>query len=143
MIEKSLIYSFDERYRVVETLKQLLSECSVMTFAGNLGAGKTTIIGDLLHACGVIPPITSPSFTYLNIYENRKGERFYHFDLYRIETLKKFQQMGFDEYLYQPDSWAFIEWPAIIMPLLDHAVCQVSLDYHQEIDKRIMHIKCI
>jgi len=143
MIEKRLIYAFDERQRVVEELKQLLPQCSVMTFTGDLGVGKTTVIRALLRACGIENTITSPTFTYVNIYENKKGEHFYHFDLYRIKTINEFQQMGFDEYLYQPDSWVFIEWPAVIMPLLDNGVCQVTLDYHREQNKRIMHVKCV
>ncbi len=142
MIKKRLTYAFDERQRAVEELKKLLPQCSVMTFTGDLGTGKTTLIRALLRACGVEHTITSPTFTYVNIYENKRGERFYHFDLYRIKTIDEFQQMGFDEYLHQPDSWAFIEWPEVIMPLLDNGVCQVTLDYHREQNKRIMQVKC-
>ncbi len=142
MTEKRLTYVFDERQLVVEELKKLLPQCSVMTFIGNLGVGKTTIIRALLRACGIEHTITSPTFTYVNIYENKEGERFYHLDLYRIKTIDEFQQMGFAEYLYQPNSWALIEWPEIIMPLLDNGVCRVTLDYHRKPNKRIMHVKC-
>ncbi len=143
MIKKRLTYAFDERKAVVEELKQLLPQCNVMTFTGDLGVGKTTIIRELLRACGIEQTITSPTFTYVNIYENKKGKRFYHFDLYRIKTIDEFQQMGFDEYLYQPNSWAFIEWPEVIMLLLSNGVCQVTLDYHREQNKRIMQVKCV
>ncbi|MGB8366928.1 MAG: tRNA (adenosine(37)-N6)-threonylcarbamoyltransferase complex ATPase subunit type 1 TsaE [Candidatus Babeliales bacterium] len=142
MIEKKIIYSFDERSQIIALLKQLLSQCHVMTFTGDLGAGKTTIIRELLRACGVTQPITSPTFTYLNVYKNEKEEYFYHFDLYRIHSLEEFQQLGFDEYLCQPNSWAFIEWPSIIMPLLDHSVCHIKIDHQQEYDKRLLQIQC-
>lgn len=140
MIEKKILYSIDELKQVITLLKQLLTQCCVMTFTGDLGAGKTTIIRELLCACGVTQSITSPTFTYLNIYENEKGEKFYHFDLYRIHSLAEFQELGFDEYLYQPNSWAFIEWPTIIMPLLDHAVCHIKIDHQEESDKRLLQI---
>jgi len=50
-------------------------------------------------------------------------------------SVEEFQAQGFDEYLYQPDSWAFIEWPEVITPLLTHNVCSVTFDYHEDPDK--------
>lgn len=131
-----IIYGLDEVSGVADKLLTLLPSCAVMTFAGPLGAGKTSIIRELLHRCGVSEPVTSPTFTYVNIYVNSSGNRFYHFDLYRIGTLDAFCQAGFDEYLYQPKSWAFIEWPELIMPILDHSVCQVRIEY--EAEKRVL-----
>jgi tRNA threonylcarbamoyladenosine biosynthesis protein TsaE len=93
-----------------------------------------------LRSCGITETITSPTFTYVNEYTNSKAEHFYHFDLYRIGSVEEFQSQGFDEYLYQGQSWAFIEWPEVIMPLLTHNVCFVSFDYHEDSDKRIVTI---
>jgi len=138
--EETIIYSLDEIDVLAEKLRQLMAKCRVLTFAGPLGAGKTTLISRLLQQCGIAGPITSPTFTYLNAYKNPRGERFYHFDLYRVQNLEDFCAAGFDEYLYQPDSWSLIEWPEVIMPLLDHAVCHVSLNYHDE--KRVAVISC-
>jgi tRNA threonylcarbamoyladenosine biosynthesis protein TsaE len=110
-----------------------------MTFTGPLGAGKTTIIRELLRRSGVTGLITSPTFTYVNLYTNEQGQTFYHFDLYRIQTLDEFAHAGFDEYLYQPNSRCFIEWPAIIEPLLSSNVCRVTLDYDGS-DARMIYV---
>ena len=114
---------------VAAQLKNLMDHCQVFTFTGPLGAGKTTLVSELLRQTGIKGPITSPTFTYVNEYENEQGKRFYHFDLYRVKSLAEFLSSGFDEYLYAPASWALIEWPEVISPLLNHAVCQVSLEY--------------
>ncbi len=109
----------------------------VITLRGTLGAGKTTIVRMLLEKCGVYKPITSPTFTYVNVYENKKDQLFYHFDLYRLNSIDDFIEAGFNEFLYLENSWAFIEWPKIVMPLLTKHACNVTIDYHCD-DKRIV-----
>lgn len=129
MNEKVIIFSEQEIPEIAHQLKSFMASCQVFAFTGPLGAGKTTLIAHLLAQCGVTQPITSPTFTYVNVYENSVGEIFYHFDLYRIEQLSDFIAAGFDEYLYAPKSWALIEWPQIITPLLKEKVCFIELDY--------------
>jgi len=139
---KEITYSLDDHEMVIQELKKLMPIIQIFAFNGLLGAGKTTTIKALLRSCGVSDVITSPTFTYVNKYSNDQDEHFYHFDLYRIGSLEEFQAQGFDEYLYQPDSWAFIEWPDVIKPLLTHDVCWVTFDYHEDSDKRIVKIEC-
>ena len=136
--KETMVYGLQQVHQAAEHLFKRLPFCQVMTFTGSLGAGKTTIIRELLHKVGIQEPITSPTFTYMNLYVNKSGQKFYHFDLYRIESLDAFCLSGFDEYLYQPNSWAFIEWPELIQPLLTHDVSHVYLEYSD--DKRIMCI---
>ncbi len=150
---KKIIYSLDDHEMVIEELKKLMQQCQVFACSGPLGAGKTTTIKALLRSCGVTDTITSPTFTYVNEYKNDQGEHFYHFYLYRIGSIEEFQAQGFDEYLYQPalrssqsevgpSSWAFIEWPEVIKPLLTHDVCFVTFDYGEDPDERVVKIEC-
>lgn len=141
MLKKEIIYSLDDHAVVIEELKSLMPKVQAFACVGPLGAGKTTTIKALLRSCGVTGVITSPTFTYVNEYTNDKDEDFYHFDLYRIGSVEEFQAQGFDEYLYQPNSWVFIEWPEVIKPLLTHNVCWVSFDYHEDPDKRAVTIE--
>jgi tRNA threonylcarbamoyladenosine biosynthesis protein TsaE len=138
--KKEIIYSLEDQDIVLQELQQAMQHCSVFACVGPLGAGKTTTIKALLRSCGVTGVITSPTFTYVNAYSNSVGEYFYHFDLYRIQSMEMFQEQGFDEYLYQPHSWAFIEWPEVIASLLTHDVCNVTFDYHDDPDKRVVVI---
>lgn len=127
--KETIVYGLQEVPEVAKQLAKKLQQCHVMTFTGSLGAGKTTLIRELLRYIGIQEPITSPTFNYMNVYTNKKGQKFYHFDLYRIASLDDFCAAGFDEYLYQQNSWAFIEWPEPIMSLLTHDVCHVAIDY--------------
>jgi tRNA threonylcarbamoyladenosine biosynthesis protein TsaE len=140
--KKEFVYSLAEHDTVVQEIKKLMANYQIFACSGPLGAGKTTTIKEVLRSCGITVPITSPTFTYVNEYINNDGECFYHFDLYRIGSVQEFQHNGFDEYLYNSNSWSFIEWPEVIMPLLTHDVCFVSFDYHEDPDKRIIGIEC-
>ena len=129
---KTVTYGLNDIASTATELKKMMSSCKIFTFVGPLGAGKTTLIKELLSLCGVTQTVTSPTFTYMNVYDNAEDQLFYHFDLYRINSLDEFLAAGFDEYLYVPNSWAFIEWPAVIMPLLKENVCMCDISYHGE-----------
>ena len=129
------IYGVNEVKDIALELKKLLPRCKIMTFQGTLGAGKTTLVGELLRSCGVKDVITSPTFTYVNCYKNAQGESFYHFDCYRLDSAQAFLDAGFEEYLYLLQSWALIEWPEVLEPVLKTGVCRVILDY-EGVEKR-------
>lgn len=138
MIDTEIIYSLNELDMAVELIKKAMTRYKIFAFEGTLGAGKTTLIRALLRSCGVTDVITSPTFTYVNVYHDAQGHTIYHFDLYRIETVHDFLVAGFDEYLSAPHSISFIEWPEVISPLLRDA-CLVKIDYYQ--DKRKLTLK--
>ena len=135
----TVTYGLDELDTVVQQLQDILTDCQIITFTGPLGAGKTTLIRALLATFG-ITDVTSPTFAYLQIYTNEDKQQFYHFDLYRIDSIDAFINMGFDEYLHDPDAKICIEWPTVIMPLLTGTCCHITIDYHG-IDKRTLTIE--
>ncbi len=139
MKTREFIYTLDTINEVAEELAQILGECAVVTFSGTLGAGKTTLIQALLKQYAIHDVVQSPTFTYLTTHISPTGETFYHFDLYRLKNLQEFLNAGFEEYLYQPESWALIEWPEIILPILKKRVCFLSLEYHGN-DRRRLRI---
>ncbi len=82
----------------------------VVVLAGEVGAGKTTLIRGACRALGVTEPVTSPTFT---IGQRYGGGRLpvSHLDLYRLADLEGEDPALLDDYL-RPDSVAFVEWPA-------------------------------
>lgn len=126
----SIIYDLQNIEKPVNKIIELMSSCNIIALTGILGVGKTTLIAQVLKKMGVKEIVNSPTFTYMAIYSNLNKQLFYHFDLYRINTLEEFMNAGFNEYLYEPNSWAFIEWPEIIKPLLTKKTCFIEIDYH-------------
>lgn len=140
-MNKKIVYTLDSLPLVVQEIKALLARYNVFTLTGSIGAGKTTLMRALLESCNIKQNIVSPTFTYVNIYKNDQSQTFYHFDCYRIAKVEDFVAAGFDEYLYQPNSWVFIEWPEAVMPLLDHGVCHITIEYVSDFDQRVIELK--
>lgn len=132
-------YGLQDLDRVVQQVSDIVSSKSIVTFTGSLGAGKTTLIARLLALWGVKEAIVSPTFTYVNEYKTGCGRKIYHFDLYRLDNLQSFEMMGFAEYLYEPNSICFIEWPEIIIPLIKGSFCHITIDF-QGLDKRQLKV---
>jgi len=137
-----IIYTHDTIASVAQELTTCMSYAQVMTFRGALGAGKTTLIQSILEASGVSDPAPSPTYSYVHTYTTRRGETIYHFDLYRISSIEEFCDAGFHDYLYAPGSWALIEWPEVIMDLLDRNVCHITIS-HYGYERRRVRYMCI
>jgi len=139
---QSIVFSYEQLPGLAKKIKKALEGYSIVALHGPLGAGKTSLVKELLREYGVKEDILSPTFTYMNLYRNEEGKTFIHFDLYRIKTVEDFLMAGFDEYLIVPNSLVFIEWPEIIEPLLEkrkNEVCKIFLDY-QNNNCRILKI---
>lgn len=82
----------------------------VVLVAGDLGAGKTTLIRGACRELGVGEPIVSPTFTIGRRYRGRDGLAVSHLDLFRLSDISLEEPGLLDDYL-TPDAIAFIEWP--------------------------------
>lgn len=138
---KTVIYALEELPTIITQLQKLMQQYRIFAIKGSLGAGKTTLVRTLLQACGVQGVVASPTFTYVNIYTNKQGHKFYHFDLYRIQSPQEFIDAGFDEYLNDSEAYIFIEWPEVIEKFLNqHKVCTLDLEYISEDQRSIVII---
>lgn len=99
----------------------------VVVISGDLGAGKTTLVRGACRALGVEGPVTSPTFTIGQRYEGRVPVS--HLDLYRLGGLDEEEPALLDDYL-DPESVAFVEWPAVAAPALaGRAVLAVRISH--------------
>lgn len=138
--QECILYGIDEVDQLASKLLALRASVHIFTFTGSLGAGKTTLVRAMLKAIGVQDVITSPTFTYVNVYTGTEGVTIYHFDCYRLKTTDEFLQAGFDEYMYQSGSLSFIEWPDVVMPLLhQELVCHITVDYIDDIRRKLCY----
>jgi tRNA threonylcarbamoyladenosine biosynthesis protein TsaE len=107
----------------------------VVVVAGEVGAGKTTLVRGACRALGITEPITSPTFT---IGQRYGGGRLpvSHLDLYRLQTLEGEDPALLDDYL-GPDAVAFVEWPAAGAGRLGRPAMEVRLAHIGETRRAI------
>jgi tRNA threonylcarbamoyladenosine biosynthesis protein TsaE len=116
-----------ETEAVGRRLGEKLGPGDVVVISGDLGAGKTTLVRGACRAVGVKGPITSPTFTIGQRYEGRVPVS--HLDLYRLGGLEEEEPALLEDYL-DPESVAFVEWPAVAAPALaDRAVVAVRISH--------------
>ena len=109
----------------------------IFAFLGDLGSGKTTVIGALCRKLGVTDKVSSPTFAIINEY---KGvEPVYHMDLYRLKSVGEALETGIEEYL-GGDVYCFIEWPQLIESLLPDDAVHIFLETVNE-NERLMIIE--
>ncbi len=115
-------------------------DSKVLLFYGELGVGKTTLIGEILKELGCLSSVSSPTFSIVNEYKVNEG-LVYHFDFFRIENEEEVYDIGFEDYL-ESDNWIFIEWPEKIESLLPDHVNEIQLEKEQE-NSRIIKLKTL
>ena len=102
----------------------------VYALIGDLGVGKTVFTKGFARGLGIDEPVSSPTFTILQIYEEGRLP-LYHFDVYRIEEPEEMEEVGFDDYIYG-DGVCLIEWANRIEEILPETTICISIEKHIE-----------
>ena len=124
---KEIISTLDNLDAAAAEFLETVGENRLIAFYGHLGAGKTTFIKALCDNLGVEDNVCSPTFTIVNEYQAASGEPVYHFDFYRVDSLKEAADLGLEEYFYS-GSFCFMEWPEKIADLLPEETVEVRIE---------------
>ena len=98
----------------------------VFCLYGDLGVGKTVFTQGFAEGLGITEPVSSPTFTILQVYEEGRLP-FYHFDVYRIADPEEMYEVGFDDYI-EGDGVCFIEWANLIDDLLPEERTEMTIE---------------
>ena len=91
---------------------------NIVLISGDMGAGKTTLIKEILKSMNVIDNISSPTFSIINEYNTSKEDIIYHMDLYRIKSIDELEGIGLFEYL-ESGNLCMIEWGEMIEEIIE------------------------
>ena len=91
---------------------------NIVLISGDMGAGKTTLIKEILKSMNVIDNISSPTFSIINEYNTSKEDIIYHMDLYRIKSVDELEGIGLFEYL-ESGNLCMIEWGEMIEEIIE------------------------
>ena len=85
-----------ETYELGFKMGQSAKAGQVYTLVGDLGVGKTVFTKGLAAGLGIEEPVSSPTFTIVQIYEEGRLP-FYHFDVYRIGDVEEMDEIGYED----------------------------------------------
>lgn len=125
------ITSEEELPQVAEAILAAAGRRTVVVFRGEMGAGKTTLIREIVAALGSTDTVTSPTFAIVNQYRGAENRPIYHFDFYRIEDIREAYDFGYEEYFYSGDL-CLVEWPEKVEQLLPEEVVTVRIAVDNE-----------
>ncbi len=99
--------SAENTIKIGEKIGLSLKKGDIIAYKGTLAAGKTTLTKGIAKALQVDEVITSPTFTLISEYYGKLP--LYHFDVYRLDSVEDFLNLGSEEMMYG-DGVCAIEW---------------------------------
>ncbi len=115
-----------------ERLAEAITETAVgapllVSLAGPLGAGKTTLVRSFLRALGHAGPVRSPTYTLVETYTFAQF-KVAHLDLYRLGDGDELEFLGYRDFV--ADGWIrLVEWPERGGRALGEADLALTIEY--------------
>ena len=128
-MEKKTVYETESREDTAtlgERLGQEAKPGEIYTLSGDLGTGKTVFAGGFAKGLGIAEPITSPTFTILQMYEEGRMP-LYHFDVYRIGDAEEMEEIGYEDCFFG-SGVCLIEWAELIEELLPQKRTEIMIE---------------
>lgn len=131
-----LLPSFQHTLELGQKMAKLFeNSAALILLSGDLGAGKTTFSQGFLGQLMPHQVTTSPTYSYLNIYEHSLP--IFHFDLYRINSQEDLEELGLWEHLLDKHATRLVEWPEHALGLEKYA----DIHLHFAIKKNSRHVR--
>lgn len=130
------VNSIEGLKNVAVDLLDLLANYQIVALEGQMGAGKTTFVQQVLKSMGIEELEGSPTYSLINQYESPFFGTVYHLDLYRLNSLDEVFDIGIEELLYQK-CVCLIEWPEKMVELLPDNTIWVYIRIEEDLTRTI------
>lgn len=128
-------HSPEETFELARSIGEQLRGGEIFLLSGELGAGKTVFAKGIAAGLDIDPSgVTSPTFTLINAHEGRL--RFYHVDLYRLDSAAH-RNLGLEEVFDDEKAVTVIEWAERLTVVVAGAT-EVEMFYVSNSERRIV-----
>lgn len=133
------IRNVEDMPRAATELLDALGNERIVALRGKMGAGKTTLVAEMMRQLKMDDEASSPTFAIANEYHSSEtGQTVYHFDFYRIESPAEVLDIGIEDY-WESGNLCLMEWTENIEDILPDETLFVSIE-EQPDHSRIIHI---
>ena len=131
--QKNSLDSFSEKetFQIAKELAEQAVPGEVYCLSGDLGVGKTVFTKGFAAGLGILEPVSSPTFTIVQIYEDGRLP-LYHFDVYRIEDIEEMEEIGYEDCFYG-EGVCLVEWAELIKEILPADCKKIRIE--KDLDK--------
>ena len=143
MEHKQILDSLSEKetFEIAKKLAEQARAGEVYCLSGDLGVGKTVFTKGFAAGLGITEPVSSPTFTIVQIYEEGRLP-LYHFDVYRIEDIEEMEEIGYEDCFYG-EGVCLVEWADLIKEILpeNRKKILIEKDFEKGFDYRRITIE--
>ena len=132
------IESLSELKLVSSEIIKLMKNQKIFLLYGDMGSGKTTLIGELCKQIGITGH-SSPTYGIINHYLSTSYGDLFHVDCYRFSQENEAINCGLIELIDQ-NEYCFIEWPEKIQNLLPENCVKINLKVQNNTREIILNI---
>lgn len=123
-------HSAQETFELGQRMGRKAISGEVYALIGDLGVGKTAFGQGIASGLGITGPVSSPTFTILQIYEEGRLP-FYHFDVYRIGSVEEMEEIGYEDCFYG-QGVSLVEWADLVEEILPERYCRITIEKELE-----------
>ena len=98
----------------------------IYTLVGDLGVGKTVFTQGFAAGLGITEPVSSPTFTILQSYEEGRLP-LYHFDVYRIGDVEEMEEIGYEDCFYG-EGVSLLEWADLVWEIIPKRHTRITIE---------------
>ena len=112
-----------------------LKKGDIIALDGTLAAGKTYLTKGIALGLGIKEDVTSPTFTLISEYSGRL--HLYHMDVYRLDSVEEFLDLGTEEMLYG-EGVCVIEWSEKVKSVLPSNTIYINIIVNEDNSRKII-----
>ncbi|MDO4522076.1 MAG: tRNA (adenosine(37)-N6)-threonylcarbamoyltransferase complex ATPase subunit type 1 TsaE [Eubacteriales bacterium] len=119
-------WSEQETFALGEKIGMQAKPGEIYALLGDLGVGKTIFTKGVAAGLGITEPVSSPTFTIVQIYEEGRMP-FYHFDVYRIGDVEEMDEIGYEDCFFG-NGLCLVEWANLIEEIMPPQTIWITIE---------------
>ncbi len=132
------IKDIEDLPRAAADLLDAIGERHIVALRGKMGAGKTTLVGEMMRQLKMDDEASSPTFAIANEYHSSEtGQTVYHFDFYRLESSAEAYDIGIEDY-WDSGNLCLMEWTENIEDILPEDTLFVDIEEQADGTRRVV-----